>query len=86
MSNTSTITRRRMMQTLAAAAAIGSAANEAGAQPATIPRADTLIATGQPTGGAPTFAQYNDFNPFHPGLDLRSSIAFGAVKSPCCMS
>ena len=44
--------------------------------PPTIARADTLIATGQPTGGAPNFAQYNDFNPFHPGLDLRSSIAF----------
>ena len=41
-----------------------------------VPRGDTLIATGQPSGGAPTFAQYNDFNPFHPGLDLRSSIAF----------
>jgi len=64
------------MQTLAAAAVSASVAREASAQPATISRADTLIATGQPTGGAPTFAQYNDFNPFHPGLDLRSSVAF----------
>ncbi len=39
-----------------------------------VPRADTLIATGQPSGGSPTFSQYKDFNPFHPGLDLRSSV------------
>ncbi len=51
-------------------------ARGASAQGAAIARADTLIATGQPSGGAPTFAQYNDFNPFHPGLDLRSSVAF----------
>ncbi len=40
-----------------------------------VAREDTFIATGQTSGGSPTFSQYNDFNPYHPGLDLRSSIA-----------
>lgn len=73
------ITRRSYIQHLLATAASVSAVRTASAQPAntaTVARADTLIATGQPSGGAPTFTQYNDFNPFHPGLDLRSSVAF----------
>ncbi len=73
------ITRRSYMQHMLVTAAGVSAASTAYAQPAEpapIARADTLIATGQPSGGAPTFTQYNDFNPFHPGLDLRSSVAF----------
>lgn len=73
------ITRRSYMQHLLVTAACVSAAGAAHgqpAEPAAIARADTLIATGQPSGGAPTFTQYNDFNPFHPGLDLRSSVAF----------
>jgi peptide/nickel transport system substrate-binding protein len=44
------------------------------AQGQQVAREDTLIATGQTSAGSPTFAQYNDFNPFRPGLDLRSSI------------
>ncbi|MBV8118297.1 MAG: hypothetical protein JOZ01_09975, partial [Candidatus Eremiobacteraeota bacterium] len=73
------ITRRGWMQGVAAttaaiAGARGAAALNSGA--GDVARADTLIATGQPSGGAPTFTQYNDFNPFHPGLDLRSSVAF----------
>ncbi|MBV8578684.1 MAG: ABC transporter substrate-binding protein [Acetobacteraceae bacterium] len=73
------ITRRGWMQGVAAttaaiAGARGAAAQNSGA--GDVARADTLIATGQPSGGAPTFTQYNDFNPFHPGLDLRSSVAF----------
>ena len=67
------------MQRFLPATAGGAAAPAAPAQTTTtetIARADTLMTTGQPTGGAPTFAQCNDFNPFHPGLDLRSSIAF----------
>lgn len=44
------------------------------AQQAQIAREDTLIATGQTSAGSPTFAQYNDFNPFRPGLDLRSTV------------
>lgn len=72
-----TITRRQWFKQAAIAAAGVAATRGAGAQTdATVARADTLVATGQPSGGAPTFAQYNDFNPFHPGLDLRSSICF----------
>ncbi len=73
------ITRRSYMQHLlvtAAGVSVASIAYAQSAEPAAIARADTLIATGQPSGGAPTFTQYNDFNPFHPGLDLRSSVAF----------
>ena len=40
-----------------------------------VAREDTFIATGQTSAGSPTFAQYNDFNPFRPGLDARSSIS-----------
>lgn len=77
MRERSTITRRQWIQQAALTAAGVAAARGAGAQTdATVARADTLVATGQPSGGAPTFAQYNDFNPFHPGLDLRSSICF----------
>ena len=78
MADTGTITRRASLQTLllATTGLATSAGQPAHAQSAEIGRGDTLIATGQPTGGAPTFAQYNDFNPFHPGLDLRSSVAF----------
>ena len=35
---------------------------------------DTFIATGQSSTGSPTFSQYNDFNPFRPGLDKRASV------------
>src|SRR5665213_3569919 len=70
------ITRRGSLQSLLAAATGLAATRPALADIPTVARADTLIATGQPTGGAPTFAQYNDFNPFYPGLDLRSSVAF----------
>ena len=73
------ITRRTCLESMLAATASISLAPAALAQNAddqTVARADTLIATGQPSGGAPTFTQYNDFNPLHPGLDLRSSIAF----------
>lgn len=77
MMSTVPIRRRDSLQLLLTAGALaapGSArAQSAAAGP--IARGDTLIATGQPSGGAPTFAQYNDFNPFHPGLDLRSSVA-----------
>ncbi len=76
MRQTGGITRRSGLQSLLLGATGLLAAPKANAQTPEIPRADTLIATGQPTGGAPTFAQYNDFNPFHPGLDLRSSVAF----------
>jgi peptide/nickel transport system substrate-binding protein len=75
----SAITRRACLESMLAATASISLAPAAFAQNAddqTVARADTLIATGQPSGGAPTFTQYNDFNPLHPGLDLRSSIAF----------
>ena len=41
---------------------------------ADVARADTFIITGQPSGGSPTFSQYNDFNVFRPSLDRRSSI------------
>jgi ABC-type transport system substrate-binding protein len=73
------ITRRTCLEGMLAATASVSLAPAALAQnleDQSIARADTLIATGQPSGGAPTFTQYNDFNPLHPGLDLRSSIAF----------
>jgi peptide/nickel transport system substrate-binding protein len=73
------ITRRGCLRQLALATTATCLARTAVAQtaaPTSIARADTLIATGQPSGGAPTFTQYNDFNPLHPGLDLRSSIAF----------
>ena len=73
------ITRRSCLESMLAATASISLTPAALAQNAddqTVARADTLIATGQPSGGAPTFTQYNDFNPLHPGLDLRSSIAF----------
>lgn len=40
-----------------------------------VAREDTFIATGQTSAGSPTFAQYNDFNVFRPGLDNRSSIS-----------
>ncbi len=79
MARTGSITRRDGLRGLIAAgglAAVPSLTAPPAAAQAAIDRADTLVATGQPTGGAPTFAQYNDFNPFHPGLDLRSSIAF----------
>jgi peptide/nickel transport system substrate-binding protein len=75
----SAITRRSCLEGMLAATASVSLVPAATAQSAgdqTVARADTLIATGQPSGGAPTFTQYNDFNPLHPGLDLRSSIAF----------
>jgi peptide/nickel transport system substrate-binding protein len=42
---------------------------------AQVAREDTFIATGQTSGGSPTFSQYNDFNPFRPGLDRRSSVS-----------
>ncbi len=42
------------------------------AQTGQIPRADTFIATGN--AGGPTFSQYNDFNPFRPGLDKMASV------------
>ena len=73
------ITRRTCLESMLAATAAVSLAPAALAQNTAdeaIARAETLIATGQPSGGAPTFTQYNDFNPLHPGLDLRSSIAF----------
>ena len=41
---------------------------------APIARTDTFIATGQSSTGSPTFSQYNDFNPFRPGLDKRASV------------
>src|ERR1700722_12197861 len=75
----SAITRRSYLEGMLAATASVSLPPAAAAQSTgeqTVARADTLIATGQPSGGAPTFTQYNDFNPLHPGLDLRSSIAF----------
>ncbi len=56
---------------LAALVATGTMAQ---AQQAQIPREDTFIATGQSSTGSPTFSQYNDFNPFRPGLDRRSSV------------
>jgi peptide/nickel transport system substrate-binding protein len=71
------ITRRSSLQVLLAAGAL-TGPGATWAQPSSagpVARGDTVIATGQPSGGAPTFAQYNDFNPFHPGLDLRSSVA-----------
>jgi peptide/nickel transport system substrate-binding protein len=68
--------RDAMQMLLLAGVAVPAADALAQGQPAAaIPRGDILIATGQPSGGAPTFAQHNDFNPFHPGLDLRSSVA-----------
>ena len=73
------VTRRDCLEIVLASTAAISLASGASAQSAEsedVARADTLIATGQPSGGAPTFSQYNDFNPLHPGLDLRSSIAF----------
>src|SRR4051812_9188037 len=39
-----------------------------------VARTDTFIATGQSSSGSPTFSQYNDFNPFRPGLDKRASV------------
>src|SRR6185369_6684039 len=54
--------------------ALAGAGPVARAQTAQIPRADTFIATGQSSTGSPTFSQYNDFNPFRPGLDKRASV------------
>lgn len=64
--------RSAALAALAALLAVG-AATTARALDA-VPRKDTFIATGQTSTGSPTFAQYNDFNPFRPGLDLRSSV------------
>ena len=50
------------------------AASTARAQGGPIARTDTFIATGQSSSGSPTFSQYNDFNPFRPGLDKRASV------------
>jgi len=44
------------------------------AQLAPVPRADTFIATTESSGNSPTFTQYNDFNPFRPTTDRRSTI------------
>ena len=41
---------------------------------AAVPRLATFIATAEPSGGSPTFTQYNDFNPFRPTGDRRASI------------
>ncbi len=78
MNDIGAITRRSTVQALLITTLASSSARLAFAQAPDIEavsRADTLIATGSPSGGAPTFSQYNDFNQFHPGLDLRASVA-----------
>ena len=66
--------RRRTAYALAVAAVFGTGMLAA-AQAEDIAREDTFIATGQTSAGSPTFGQYNDFNPFRPGLEVRSSIS-----------
>ena len=56
------ITRRTCLESMLAATAsisLGPAALAQNAGDQSVARADTLIATGSPSGGAPTFAQYN---------------------------
>ena len=53
---------------------LAGAGSVAWSQGAPIARTDTFIATGQSSTGSPTFSQYNDFNPFRPGLDKRASV------------
>ena len=65
---------RRTAYALAVAAVFGTGMLAA-AQAEDIAREDTFIATGQTSAGSPTFGQYNDFNPFRPGLEVRSSIS-----------
>lgn len=66
-------TRRQIVGALTATALLGLGLHVT-AYAEEIAREDTLIATGQTSAGSPTFAQYNDFNPYRPGLDLRSSV------------
>lgn len=70
-------TRRQLVQTVPALALAGQVGMPgfAWAADSAIGREDTYIVTGQTSGGSPTFSQYNDFNPFRPGLDRRSSVS-----------
>lgn len=71
-----TWTRRRVVKsaTVAGVSAVGGLPWALRASAQEVGRADTFIVTGQPSGGSPTFSQYNDFNVFRPSLDRRSSI------------
>lgn len=71
-------TRRRLVESLATASLAATGGfplmGSRSAAAADVSRAETLIVTGQPGGGSPTFTQYNDFNVFRPTLDRRSSV------------
>ncbi|HMR30545.1 MAG TPA: ABC transporter substrate-binding protein [Geminicoccaceae bacterium] len=77
MTDSLALTRRKLVMSVppAMAFAFTGLRGEAQAAVADVARTDTFIATGQTSGGSPTFSQYNDFNPFRPGLDRRSSVS-----------
>jgi peptide/nickel transport system substrate-binding protein len=68
------IRRTAHLGLVAAIAAMVTSVVGANAQLAAVPRSDTFIAATESSGNSPTFTQHNDFNPFRPTGDRRSSI------------